>query len=419
MSSTEPILYNTTLQIFVCRQHGYATTDLAQHLRREHQLPLGERNAIIRRFSSQVCAPTSSIPLPPPFQDPIEGLAAPVRAYLCQHDGCGYISIHLEGISNHARRVHQWRKAESRPQYWRHIYAQTLFVSRGQRKYFAVTSPVGADEGPTPTDPPVAAGLSTQQESEVRSIKEGWALLRASHQRELDILDADIAKQDRTGWFNRTRWPEHFASRNLKHLSEATRLPRKDEPVLIGMMDIMDALQAQCCMGLMTMDLETRRWLRSPKREEPDVRPMGRLQNRDSEDRYFNLYRRFLCYIMRIWCAEVELAGTATGDDGALPVNLNINIPSSSLPDVTDITGRPRSPPPDGGNSHSDDSGSDFDDTESSASSSSVGGRVEALAALVPSVPTTDVLRDARELFPWVDSQLAIAGRGEKGPSNI
>jgi|SRR5271154_6445065 len=42
-------------------------------------------------------------------------------------------------------------------------------------------------------------------------------------------VEAEIAKHDRTGWFNRTRWPEHLADRNMKHLVYASRLPDQDE----------------------------------------------------------------------------------------------------------------------------------------------------------------------------------------------
>jgi hypothetical protein len=38
----------------------------------------------------------------------------------------------------------------------------------------------------------------------------------------------------------------------------------------------------RCVSGLLTLAYEIRRWLRSAKCEEVDVRPMGRLENADS-----------------------------------------------------------------------------------------------------------------------------------------
>jgi hypothetical protein len=41
-------------------------------------------------------------------------------------------------------------------------------------------------------------------------------------------------------------------------------------------------LVKKCVAGLSTLDQETRRWLRSAKKSEVDVRPLTRLQNPDS-----------------------------------------------------------------------------------------------------------------------------------------
>lgn len=53
-------------------------------------------------------------------------------------------------------------------------------------------------------------------------------------QRELaiQIADQEIAKTDHTLWFKKNRWPEHFKGCNLKHLSQLTKLPSKEESIL-------------------------------------------------------------------------------------------------------------------------------------------------------------------------------------------
>lgn len=63
--------------------------------------------------------------------------------------------------------------------------------------------------------------------------------------------------------------------------------------------------------GLLTLALETRRWLKSAKREKIDVRPMGHLQNPESQKRYARYWKQFICYCLWIVAAEKEEDGTA------------------------------------------------------------------------------------------------------------
>ena len=53
-------------------------------------------------------------------------------------------------------------------------------------------------------------------------------------------------------------------------------------------------------IGLSTLHQETRRWLRSAKREEADGRPMARLQNPESQARYAGYMKRFIYYCLRV-----------------------------------------------------------------------------------------------------------------------
>jgi len=58
----------------------------------------------------------------------------------------------------------------------------------------------------------------------------------------------------------------------------------------------MDHCKTNCEKGLASLPQEIRRWLKSVKMEEVDQRPMGRLQNQDSQDRYANYWKRLICY---------------------------------------------------------------------------------------------------------------------------
>ena len=52
-----------------------------------------------------------------------------------------------------------------------------------------------------------------------------WKLTEHAHKEQAQVMDAEVAKTDKTGWFKRTGWLEHFADRNLMHLAHQTRLP--------------------------------------------------------------------------------------------------------------------------------------------------------------------------------------------------
>jgi hypothetical protein len=56
--------------------------------------------------------------------------------------------------------------------------------------------------------------------------------------------------------------------------------------------------------GLATLPQEIRRWLRSAKREAPDTRPLGRLQNPESQARYARYIAKFVCFYLRIIADE-------------------------------------------------------------------------------------------------------------------
>ena len=126
----------------------------------------------------------------------------------------------------------------------------------------------------------------------------------AAHAVKMEKMDAEMLKQDRTGWYSRTMWQQHFSGRNLVWLAWASRLPDKTEVVLAELIRVFDLLAYQSTAGLATLDQESRRWLRSEQQTVISARPLGRLQNLDSEDRYCGYLRRFICYTVRVFDSE-------------------------------------------------------------------------------------------------------------------
>ncbi|KAF2026006.1 hypothetical protein EK21DRAFT_116206 [Setomelanomma holmii] len=86
----------------------------------------------------------------------------------------------------------------------------------------------------------------------------------------------------------------------------ASRSPRDDEPELKQVVLAVEELVEQVVHGLSTLAIDMLRWLRSAKANEPDVRPLGRMQNKESRQRTARLWARLLCYCIRLVAAEEQ-----------------------------------------------------------------------------------------------------------------
>jgi hypothetical protein len=58
--------------------------------------------------------------------------------------------------------------------------------------------------------------------------------------------------------------------------------------------------------GLRTLLQELRRWLQSAKQSEVDLRPMGRLQNLESQAVYVSYMVCFVCFYLRVLADEEQ-----------------------------------------------------------------------------------------------------------------
>ena len=86
-----------------------------------------------------------------------------------------------------------------------------------------------------------------------------WQLTQHAHEERAQVMDAEAAKTDKTGWFKRTGWLEHFADRNLIHLAHQTRLPDRGEAKLQRAAKLTELLVERSVKGLSTLARETRR----------------------------------------------------------------------------------------------------------------------------------------------------------------
>jgi hypothetical protein len=144
--------------------------------------------------------------------------------------------------------------------------------------------------------------------ADVEAIVTDWKEQEEKLNKELEVADAETVKTDHTLWFKKTGWAEHIAGYTLRHLSEASRLPDRNEHILKKAVELNSVLLERCVAGLSSLDNETRRWLRSTKHSEIDQRPLARLQNTESQQTYAVYMAWLLCYSLRVLqsCEDYE-----------------------------------------------------------------------------------------------------------------
>jgi len=209
----------------------------------------------------------------------------------------------------------------------------------------------------------------------------------------MQVMDTEVAKTDKTGWFIRTGWLQHLKEKNLEHLAHAVRIPGRDEQKLKLAAHLVGVLIERSVAGLATLGRETRRWLRSAQREEVDQRPLARLQNPESQATYAGYYVKFVCYFLRI-IADEQRRAVGSGGDGR---NTSDDSETGSDSETSESE-----------YSSESEYGSDSeDDGEAGAGSPAKGGGAK--ASSTRSRREQDRMKDARELFHWHGRQRELA----------
>jgi hypothetical protein len=105
---------------------------------------------------------------------------------------------------------------------YKRVKVQTFFRTSGLQQYFVVEEAAGGSSG--------SGSSSSSSSSDVLCVPCGtagfvderlaeWKLTRQAHKQQACVIDAHVAKIDKTGWFRQIGWLEHFASCNLAQLA--------------------------------------------------------------------------------------------------------------------------------------------------------------------------------------------------------
>jgi hypothetical protein len=260
-NSNDILCFLQDFGVLVCKEHHNAIVNLNTHLLQHHSVPATTRKQIVERFSHFTPVDPAEVQLP---DEPIKKLKKPLDELRCRT--CGLTTVSKDAIRMHCKNNHQQAWTREKSLLVDSVKVQTLFRTGGLQKYFDVATYDAADQENTVVEEIVAEQLAEYQSTQQQI------------QEELQIFNV-AAKTDKTGWFKRTGWLEHFKERNLVHLAHQARLPDQSERKLKLAAELTDRLIERSVKGLSTLARETRRWLRSARQTEVDPRPLTRLQN--------------------------------------------------------------------------------------------------------------------------------------------
>ncbi|KAI9882030.1 MAG: hypothetical protein M1823_006233, partial [Watsoniomyces obsoletus] len=365
--------------VLVCLEHATGIQNLNSHLRDYHAVVAKERRAIVEQYSWATIEKADQVRLPLPMGRPIQELGKPLSGYQCTDADCDHISINKVGFQTHCRKDHKLRWIGNTSEFYTEVKVQTFFRTGGLQRYFVVNEADNEDE-------PSAV---VEVQDKVDKLLASWSETKQLEEEKAQVMDAEAAKTDRTGWFKRTGWLEHLAKRNRMHLAHQIRLPDAHEAKLKQAAKLTELLVERSVKGLSTLAHETRRWLKSAKPHEVDQRPIARLQNPESQARYASYIVKFVCYFLRIIAdEESRITQMRARRDNDIDSD-SVTTESSEDSDGTgSISGRE-------GNGNSD--------SESNSISRRRRRRGHANAV--------DMMKDARELFCWTEAQKRLAIR--------
>jgi uncharacterized C2H2 Zn-finger protein len=292
--------YEPNYKVLICKLHREAIKGLEGHLKRSHGLKKADRQPYLdylARLQLQLAKP-KDVPIPDPSGPPVEALGEPLDAFQCKLITCGHVSINRKSMQGHCNKAHDWAYKKSDPTHWSRVKVQTFFNGFHQR-YFVVQVVSAAEACVT-----VSEADEELKQKFLQGIKEG----REKDVEAKKILDSKMEKMDNTGWWNHTKWPQHFGDRHLGNIAHASQLPDRQERELLEAKRIVISMIKRAVDGLSLLHDDTPNWLRTANStNRVENRPMVRLQNVESLDTYINYWVRFMCYCLRVRGAQCKL----------------------------------------------------------------------------------------------------------------
>ncbi|KAF5567440.1 af291909_2recq family helicase [Fusarium napiforme] len=299
-TATDWLIYNDQYKTLICRQHGYAVTCLAGHLKAKH--PYLDRRArqelISRHEGTPLLLPGPNEMLkhgPDNPSEPVEGLTIH-RGWACTYPFCRYKTASWKTMRVHVNREHNMKGKRALQEWTAPAQLQTFLAGpKYAVSYFCVQTTSAGDRARANT-------TLADKGDIVTSITELWSEQRQEQEQLRLRLDAGMPKHETSNWLNRTGWPTHLEGKVLEKIYEASKKPSSGQDAMLErlVVETHELIVTRCVGGLSSMPLMIRSHLASPHNNDMDSRPFGRLQEASSMARYVGYIQRFLCYCLTV-----------------------------------------------------------------------------------------------------------------------
>jgi hypothetical protein len=289
-TSDDDFQYDPEYKVLICKKCKHVITGLETHLEDAHGLKKKERRPLLDRYNPLFLLKPEDVHTPLSNRPPFEALGDPIPAFQCLD--CNHISINRKSMRGHYNKAHEWRYSKEDPMHWTEVHVQTFFLKFHQQ-YFIIWKEAAL------TQPQVS--LTEEDEDDKAQILREFKEARERDAEKQAIVEKEMEKSDNTGWWNLVRWRDHFAECNLKRIAHVNRMPDRRDELLKQAASVVDLIIKGAVSGLSSLHDDTPFWLRTANTTNTvQNRPMVRLQNSESLDRYAGYWKRFMLYCLRL-----------------------------------------------------------------------------------------------------------------------
>ena len=187
--------------MFICREHATAMQNVDVHLLKQHGIKGRARKELVQYCSRFCLAAPRHVRLPLPLRPPIEELGEPLDGFQCTCSGssCSFLTISLVKLQIHCKKEHRRSWIGNTAALYQKAKVQTFFRAGGLQRYFVVDAGADVTDGGNCQS---AASRTVADVVNVRLVE--WKRTKDAHEEEAQVMDAQVAKTDKTGWFKRT-----------------------------------------------------------------------------------------------------------------------------------------------------------------------------------------------------------------------
>jgi hypothetical protein len=311
----------------VCKQVCFPSA-LLRHLTEIHKIPAARRRPVVQFCLTLDVVDTKSDLRPLPDGSAILDFAPVFDGYACTC--CRFLTTSQKLIRQHMITSHSIQHPASQTRY-RQVKLQSWYPPSSRAQYWIVKTATAIDPSDqlanvTGIEIESAAILETLEDQERQRLE----LLENDH----IAGDAEVEDDETTPWLQYTKWPEQFAGRPLDIITAAACQPEGcpiqdytlgywDGEAVVSSLEneirvqqlarLLDGVFDRCEKTLASTPHMLQCWLKGYNQHRFYPKPFRTLQKLESRRRYCSQWKRFICFVFRVWAAPRNIQNEVFG----------------------------------------------------------------------------------------------------------